>query len=112
MYGAEQGVTIYANLHPGGQGIELTLTAHGAALPHRQFLVAACDATGAHVRISTQAPRPRAVPACGHGPLRPRRCPRRCLMPRRGCFRISFEHGRGMCPIALRLARSAEHTSE
>ena len=39
-------MAVDANLHPGGQRIEGALTAHRAALPHRQLLVAALDACG------------------------------------------------------------------
>src|SRR5512132_1291666 len=100
-------MAVDAHLHPGGQRIEGALTTHGAALPHRQLLVAALDARGTCIGSGPQAARPWTVPAWGLSPLRPRRCPPWRLMPRRVCaVGISFAHGRGVWPIAICLAGS------
>ena len=100
-------MTVDTHLHPGGQRIEGALTTHRAALPHRQLLVAALNARGTCIGSGTQAARPWTVPACGLSPLRPRRCPRRRLVPRRACSVGSgFEHSSGVWPIALRLGGS------
>src|SRR5262249_44363535 len=46
MHGTEQGMAVKAYLPPSRQLIQGALTAHWAALPHRQLLVAALDTRG------------------------------------------------------------------
>src|SRR5215467_10045006 len=100
-------MAVDAHLHPGGQRIEGALTTHRAALPHRQLLMAALDARGTYIGSGTQTARPWTVPASGLSPLRLRRCLWRRLLRRRACtVGISFEHARGVWPIALCLAGS------
>src|SRR5262245_11677998 len=100
-------MAVDTHLHPGGQRIEVALTTHRAALPHCQLLVAALDARGTCIGRGPQVTRPWTVPACGRGPLRPWRYPRRHLRPRRACaVSLSCEHSRDVGPIALCLASS------
>ena len=88
-------MAVEANLHPGRQRIEVALTTHRAALPHRQLLVAALDARGTGIGRGTQRPVPGRCPPVGVARSGLGECPRRRVMPRRACpVGISFEHGR------------------
>src|SRR5262249_62285688 len=101
VHSTEQGITVQAYLYPGGQLIEGPLTAHRAALPHRQLLVAALNTCGTGIGRGLQTTRPWTVPAFALGLLRPERGIRRGFSGRRvGIGTIGVEDGRRAGGIA------------